>query len=321
VNNTTAAALPALEELDHLTQQMPELAEAAAFYRAVTPLLRQHRQAANPFQLDHQMALRKLEAGIPLLVDEELPFDFKDARALFLNLCRKMESSQAVSQSSAGNPTLRTRRPKDIFSLWVRAQDGDGNALRVEAARQIRRAAERGDLDLPQVWAMLTSGEWRKLELTASGLKLDPDLLRELTRLSLKPAFQLWASGLQAVVDFDRWGRGYCPVCGCSPSLSEIQGKEAARRLRCGLCGAGWRFPHLQCAFCDNDDYKQLVYLTLEGEEQRYKVQACNVCRGYLKVIKTFDPIPVDSLLVQELATLHLDLIAADYEYNRVTAG
>jgi FdhE protein len=168
---------------------------------------------------------------------------------------------------------------------------------------------------------MLTVGEWRKLELTASELKLDPGLLRELTRLSLKPAFQLWSENLQESVGFDRWSRGYCPVCGSTPTLSEIQGKQAARRLRCSLCGAGWRYPHLQCAFCRNDDYKQLVYLTVEGEEERYKIQACNVCRGYLKVIKTFEPIPVDMLPVQELATLHLDLIAADYEYTRVTAS
>ena len=118
---------------------------------------------------------------------------------------------------------------------------------------------------------------------------------------------------------FDRWKRGYCPVCGSSPSLSEIQGKEGARRLRCGLCGAGWPFPHLRCAFCNNPDYKLLSYFSVEGEEDRYKLQACNVCQGYIKIVKTFDPIPVDLLPVRDLATLHLDLIAAEHGYTRET--
>jgi FdhE protein len=110
-------------------------------------------------------------------------------------------------------------------------------------------------------------------------------------------------------------------VCGSSPSLSEIQGKEGARRLRCGLCGAGWRYPHLKCAFCQNGDYKLLSNLTVEGEEEQYRIVACEVCHGYIKVVKTFEPIPVDMLPVHDLATLHLDLIAAEHGYTCLTAS
>jgi FdhE protein len=310
-----------VQELDGLTKQTPELAEAAAFYRAALPLLRQYRQDVAPFRMEQPAARSKLEAGLPLLVGEELPLDSQAARALFLKLCRIVEGARASGESSPGDRVLLSGRLVDAFSLWKRAQDGDGGSLRAAAARQIRRAVEHNDLDLPAVWAMLAAGDGRRLELTAAGLKLDAELLRTLAQYSLKPAFQRWAQGLQEVVGFDRWRRGYCPVCGSSPSLSELQEKERARRLRCGLCGAGWRYPHLQCAFCQNNNYKLLSYFSVEGEEDRYTLQACDVCQGYIKVIKTFEPIPVDLLPVQDLATLHLDLIAAEHEYARTTAG
>lgn len=309
-----------LRTLNGLAEQTPELADAVAFYRASLPLLHQYRQTVPPFQVEQQAGQSKLEVGIPLLVGEDLPFDRQAGRALFLNLCRIVESARASGKSLPGNGVTRSSRSFDAFSLWKRAQDGDGRSLRAVAARQIRRAVEHSELDLPAVWAMLAGGDWRRLELTAVGLKLDAELLRALARYSLKPAFQIWAQELQQVVVFDRWQHGNCPVCGSSPSLSEIQGKEGARRLRCGLCGAGWRYPYLRCAFCQNDNYKLLSYFSVEGEEDRYMIQACEVCLGYIKIIKTFEPIAVDSLPVQDLATLHLDLIAAEREYTRMTA-
>jgi FdhE protein len=316
--NSAREADATLRELDGLAQHTPELAEAAAFYRAALPLLGQYRQTVPSFHMGQPAAESKLAAGLPLLLGEELPFDSQSARALFLKLCRIVEGARAPGKSTPGERAIRLSA---ALSLWKRAQDGDGAALRAAAARQIRQAVEHGDLDLPAVWSMLAVGDERRLELTAAGLALDAVLLRTLAQYSLKPVFQACAQELQQVVGFDRWRRGRCPVCGSAPSFSELQGKEGARRLRCGLCGAGWRYPHLQCAFCPNQDYKLLSYFSVEGEEDRYQLQACDVCQGYIKVVKTFEPIPVDLLPVQDLATLHLDLIAADHGYTRMTAG
>jgi FdhE protein len=90
--------------------------------------------------------------------------------------------------------------------------------------------------------------------------------------------------------------------------------------LRCGLCGAGWSYPRLQCAFCANTQHQSLGYLSVDGEEEKYRLQTCEVCRGYLKVVVTFDPIPVDLLPLEDLATLHLDLIAVERQYVRPIA-
>jgi FdhE protein len=318
---------PTARELDRLIERTPELAEAAAFHRAAVPLLRRYRRSVPPLAIEQNAVLRKLETGLPLLAGEALPFDQKAARTLFLDLCKIVErrgdpsfeerNPREVTPVVPANGKARSTRPLDAFSLWKRAQDGDEESLRAAAARQIRRALARGDLDISNVWEMVAGGDWRRLELTATGLKLDAELLKALARQCLMPAFQRWSQELQQKVDFTRWRRGYCPVCGSAPSFSEIQEKEGARRLRCGLCGAGWRYPHLKCAFCQNDDYKRLSNLSVEGEEEQYKVQACEACRGYIKIIKTYEPIPVDLLVVQDLATLHLDLIAAEHGYLR----
>jgi FdhE protein len=168
------------------------------------------------------------------------------------------------------------------------------------------------------VWEALAIGDWRRVELMATGLQLDPELLRTLAQNSLKPALRVWAEGLSSLVNLDHWQRGQCPLCGSSPLFAEIQGKEGARRLRCGMCGAGWYFPRLQCAFCGNQDYKTLGTISIEGEEEKYRLQTCERCRGYLKIVVTYDPTPVDLLPVEDLATLHLDLIAAESEYVHV---
>jgi FdhE protein len=303
----------ATKRLDELAKRKPELAEAAAFYRAMIPLLRQAQTAVPPFTLDPTLAQQKIDAGRPLLVGEELPLDGEATADLFLRLCQLVENSGG-GQSRAG------------WSLFKRGSTGGepaGNgkeaALRSAAARQIRQAVEQGQVDLGEVWAAVTTGDEQQLEIYASRLpSLDLGLLRVLAENSLKPAFRAWAENLRPLVDLSHWlrhGRG-CPLCGNAATLSEIQGKEGERRLRCGRCGTGWYYPRLRCAFCRTDGHKTLGYLAVDGEEEKYRLQTCDICRGYLKVVVTFDPIPVELLPVEDLATLHLDSIAREHGFT-----
>jgi ribosomal protein S27AE len=316
-----------LKRLDALAERAPDLAEPIAFYRAVLPALRAAQATVEAFTLTPEAAQRKLESGLPLLVGEDLPLDAETTRDLFLHLCRMTESLNASSNGNGKSTRKRNRsgwpffargRP-DSLALMEQAPagNGDGAALRAAAA-QIRRAVEENELDLPAVWAALAMGDWGRLELAATGLRLDSELLRLLAHNSLKPALRVWAQGLKGVVDLDHWRRGQCPLCGSPPLLAEIQGKEGERRLRCGACGADWNYPRLKCAFCANQDYKSLGYISREGEEEKYRLQTCDQCRGYLKLVVTFDPTPVDLLPVEDLATLHLDLIANEREYLRM---
>jgi hypothetical protein len=308
-----------LKRLDAVVERAPDLAEPVAFYRAALPALREAQANVEPFTLAPETAQRKLESGLPLLIGEDLPLDIEATHGLFLRLCRIAGNvfPDGAKTSRQGWGFFKRGQP-DSLKLMERAQNGDGAVLRSAAAEQIRRAVERNELNLPAIWEALALGDWRRVELAAIGLKLDPELLRLLAQTSLKPALRVWAQGLKDSVDLDHWLRGQCPMCGSPPTLAEIQGKEGARRLRCGLCGADWPYPRLQCAFCGNKDHKSLGYISVEGEAEKYRLQTCDACRNYLKVVVTFDPIPTDQLPVEDLATLHLDLIAVEREYARM---
>jgi FdhE protein len=308
-----------LQRLDRLVEQKPELAEPAAFYRAILPLLHEAQRAVEPFSMTPATAQQKLRAGLPLLLGEALPLDPVATEALFVRLCRVIEEmGQAAGTSTKGSPWSFFRRGQpDPNRLLEQVQAGDEAALRATAAAQIRRAVEQRQLDLPAIWGALAAGETGAIMSLAHDLHLEPQLLWMLAQNSLKPALRVWAQGVQqSQVDLDEWRRGLCPLCGSRPALSEIQGKEGSRHLRCTLCGGDWPYPRLQCAFCRNKDHKLLGYINVEGEGEKYSLQVCHSCRGYIKVIITFAPTPADLLPVEDLATLHLDLIAAERQYG-----
>jgi FdhE protein len=117
------------------------------------------------------------------------------------------------------------------------------------------------------------------------------------------------------------WQRGYCPVCGAWPSLVEMRGIERERRLRCGCCAADWQLPVLRCAFCGELDHHLLGSLLPEGDEQRRRIDTCESCRGYLKIVMTLGSLPPRMLALQDLATVPLDFVAQERGYERPSSA
>jgi FdhE protein len=113
------------------------------------------------------------------------------------------------------------------------------------------------------------------------------------------------------------WQRGYCPVCGAWPSLAEVRGIERERRLRCGCCSADWPLPLLHCVFCDELEHGKLGSLQPEGEEQLRRVETCETCHGYLKAMATYAALSIRTLVLLDLTTIPLDLVAHDRGYAR----
>jgi FdhE protein len=146
----------------------------------------------------------------------------------------------------------------------------------------------------------------------AERLGLDPALLASTLRLALFPALARWAAELAARHRGISWGQGCCPACGSWPLLAEFRGLEQTRFLRCGLCASGWEFPRLLCPFCGNRDHRQLGYFHAEGEESSRRAATCDACGGYVKTLTTLSALSEPALLVADLATLHLDLAAAE---------
>ena len=113
------------------------------------------------------------------------------------------------------------------------------------------------------------------------------------------------------------WTHGYCPVCAAWPALSELRGLERSRRLRCGRCAADWPLPVLQCAYCGEVDHGKLGTLTPEGESQTRRVEVCYTCKGYLKTFTTLRPMALRTIVMTDLSSVDLDLIAQERTYAR----
>jgi len=112
------------------------------------------------------------------------------------------------------------------------------------------------------------------------------------------------------------WAHGYCPICGAWPAVAEVRGLDGARHLRCRGCGGDWATAWLRCPFCGEHDHTRLGSLVASEGLEREKVEVCDHCHGYLKTITTFGPIPAEQVVLQDLATVGLDVAAVERGYR-----
>jgi FdhE protein len=163
------------------------------------------------------------------------------------------------------------------------------------------------------------AGAWEPFVSLASILDLDEYALVSVADYAARPPLVAAAGRVgHLLTSYDR-ASSHCPICGSPPLLAELSGKEAARSLRCGRCGARWRYPRLACAWCGERDHRALSALHGEGEAGVRQADCCNRCRGYLKAVSVLDPLDYVSLLKTDLETAGLDLVAVDRGYARGT--
>ena len=112
------------------------------------------------------------------------------------------------------------------------------------------------------------------------------------------------------------WPRGYCPICGAWPAVAEVRGLDGARHLRCRGCGGDWATAWLRCPFCGEHDHTRLGSLVAAEGFERERIEVCDGCHGYLKTITTFTPIPPEQVVLQDLATVGLDVAAVERGYR-----
>jgi len=270
----------AMAELDRLIESRATLAAPARMLREVLPSLFADAGVQDPPQLTAKGASLKLRGGIPLLRNETLPLDVPAFR-------RRWDAVRAAVQ--------RHQNP------------AGGQAL--------AEALEQGQLVPANLVASVLAGKPDDIHLRADALGLDPGLTTAVLGLVLFPTLSRIGAELAPMRREAVWEHGCCPTCGSWPLLGEFRGLEQTRFLRCGLCAAGWEFPRLACVFCGERHHRQLGYLGVEGEESRYRVSTCESCRGYVKMVTSLAALSAPALLVANIATLHLDLAAADRGY------
>lgn len=269
----SAQVADALAELAKLAQGKPSLTVSCEVLGDMLPALFGEPLVETAPELSAARAVEKLAAGVPLLRGEKVTFDGRSLRRRWLALCK-----------AAGREHSGARALADAFD----------------------------PLDPGALLAEVLAGRPDAVHARAEELHLDAALAATVLRLTSLPALAEIAAAVEPLRRSGSWDHGACPTCGSWPLLGEFRGLEQTRMLRCGLCASEWQWARLRCPFCDERDHRQLGYLHVEGEETRYRAATCDACRGYVKMISTLSALSTPHLLVADLATLHLDLIAAD---------
>ena len=292
-----------VKRLRALAQKSPDFNDAAQAYEAILPILRDADLPVAPLSLAPEEARAKMEAGLPLLHGLDLELDVKAVHELMLKLARAVETMK------------RKSRPHKLLP-WLKA-----SGTSETAATRIRLALEEGRLDISALLPHVTAGESHQAGSLAQGLQLDAGLLWTLAQNAVKPALRAWCRQTAPLSNGIPWNKGSCFVCGAVATLGELQENDQAKHLRCGSCGADWKYPRLQCMYCGNNDHRTQRYLYEEGEGDRMRVEVCDDCRGYVKVISAFSPTPLEMLVIEDLATIHLDYAAESRGYSRTQRG
>jgi FdhE protein len=272
----SAEVAEALAELERLKQDRPTLGEPIALLADVLPILFEEPPTETPPALTTEHASAKLAGKVPLLRGETFSVEEAAFRRRWLAICAKVP----------------------------------------HGGKELAEALRRGRLSPTELVQTLLAGRPEAIQAQAEALGLDVELTATVLRLTLFPVLARVSEMVAPLREGTRWERGYCPACGSWPLLGEYRGLEQTRFLRCGWCAAEWEFPRLLCPFCGIRDHQLLGYFHPEGEELKHRATTCDSCRGYVKMLTTLTALSGPRLLVADLATMHLDLAAAERNYQ-----
>jgi FdhE protein len=275
-----------LEKLEDRIQQIkkkkPGYGEILDFYQKVEEAQDKIKTSLRiaPIKLRRKSVEASTEEGFSLIRKEDFPLDIEASVKLFERLCQIGKEA---------NPHM------------------------AEQVGKIREALDSDKIDLKNLFKKgLTE---QRVERVADEFGLDKKVFLFLVQCSIKPSVEAGVEQLRTELDPETWLKGYCPVCGSLPSLSLLKEEVGKRYLLCSFCGYQWRIDRLFCPFCTNKDQRSLHYFHGEGEEA-HRIDLCDKCHQYIKTID-FRKIEESDPVLEDLATLHLDILATQKGYKR----
>ncbi|MFA5321893.1 MAG: formate dehydrogenase accessory protein FdhE [Smithella sp.] len=236
------------------------------------------------FKVEENLITQKMEGGLPLIDFTGKEYDLTNPRQYFHSL---ISIAEKRLPEVAQNIIEIIKTPPFDWEKNIRASFD----RKADETDDREATAEREDED-------------------------NLDLIDLFMEESLRPELEIIAKKYGEAVEKSNWSEGYCPICGKEPKIGEIRKEEDGKRyLFCHQCGFKWYFNRIKCPFCGNDEQHSLAYFEVEGEE-RYRVDVCNKCRRYIKTVELPKSSEEPNMDVEDIATLHLDMIAYDEGYN-----
>ena len=242
--------------------------------------------------LEAGKAKKKIEEGIPILEDEKFEINLSFTSQLFDALCEIAKSQ---------NEKLRD----EIQKIEKIVKEGKLN-LKSPAPVGLREA----------LFQKVAHNDFDYIDKISNAFSLNKDVLTLLTLNSVKPSMELIAHQIQNLVNIESWAGISCPICGSPPAISELRGEGGRRILFCSFCSTEWQGKRMMCYHCGNTDHQTLRYFYTQ-EEEKYRIDVCDKCKHYLKTLdfREFDEEIVP--FVEDMATLHLDILAEKEGYQK----
>jgi FdhE protein len=176
------------------------------------------------------------------------------------------------------------------------------------------QAAQYAEVDVLALLQALLNQDDQHISKCASFAGVDPEAFRAVAALLPRPLLyacnRRWKS-------YESWMEGYCPVCGAWPAYAEVRGIERSRHFRCAGCGSEWQAQCLFCPYCGMTDHRELASLVPEQSGSNSAIDACNRCLGYVKAFTKLQGSPPARIMLEDLASVELDLAAAERGYKR----
>jgi len=236
--------------------------------------------AIEPIRLKKEWKNLLAKEGFSVVEKKDFPIDIEASSSLFQSLCEIGKKA---------NPHM------------------------AEQVRKIEECIGKKKINLKGLFR--EGADQEKSERIAKDLGLDKKVLFFLIHNSIRPSIEAAVEKLLNEVNTETWMKGYCPICGSLPHLSLLKEEVGKRFLLCSYCGYQWQTDRIVCPFCSNKDQESLHYFMAEGEEN-YRIDLCDKCHQYIKTIDLRVIGEIDPSL-EDLATLHLDVIASQKGYKR----
>lgn len=268
--------------LEEVCRSAPEYAEVLAPFRGIYSYLQgREGETGISFALPTEHLAQRIVGGLPLLTGEQM--------------------------------TLAREECVRFLDGIVRVLQGAGKEGG-EYLEALQRAIHGEELDLASLFVACFSRERRVIDEAAVRLAIPAPLLEFVLETALKTALERVAETVDPA-GLDGWKEGYCPICGSRAGMAELAGDEGRRHLCCSACFHRWPYARLKCPYCGNDQPDKLSYFAAGDGPTR--VDTCGACSRYLKTRDSrlgHADVPLE---VEDLATIHLDLLAAREGFER----